>query len=228
VARLCGADISRSWPTVRSGSRLTGFDKLSPPISSCNRFSRSIRFIKHVVVDSVAELATAAMMKLLTSISAILAGLWGAALPITAQVNVTQQHNNLSRDGLYIDSAFTQSAAGNLTRVNAITEPLPPESQLAAQVSGMRTDLNGLSKRLKTLEDAMIDTPSKVLSVPLLRQEVDNIKVNSQKDSEVQAKQIDRVYEQNKWFIGLMVTMAIGLIGLAVSNFITPRKIGSK
>jgi hypothetical protein len=92
----------------------------------------------------------------------------------------------------------------------------------------MRTDLNGLSKRLKTLEDAMIDTPSKVLSVPLLRQEVDNIKVNSQKDSEVQAKQIDRVYEQNKWFIGLMFTMAIGLIGLAVSNFITPRKIGSK
>ena len=56
-------------------------------------------------------------MKPLTSISlAILAGLWGAALPMTAQVNVTQQHNNLSRDGLYIDSAFTQSAAGNLTR----------------------------------------------------------------------------------------------------------------
>src|SRR5512133_64302 len=56
-------------------------------------------------------------MKPLTSISlAIVAGLWGATLPITAQVNVTQQHNNLSRDGLYIDSAFTQSAAANVTR----------------------------------------------------------------------------------------------------------------
>jgi outer membrane protein assembly factor BamB len=33
-----------------------------------------------------------------------------------AQVNVTQEHNHLSRDGLYIDSAFTRSAAANVTR----------------------------------------------------------------------------------------------------------------
>src|ERR1700746_2333808 len=32
------------------------------------------------------------------------------------QVNVTQEHNNPSRDGVYIDSAFTPSAAANLTR----------------------------------------------------------------------------------------------------------------
>ena len=33
-----------------------------------------------------------------------------------AQVNVTQEHNNLSRNGLYVDSAFTPSAAANVTR----------------------------------------------------------------------------------------------------------------
>src|SRR5438105_9515199 len=33
-----------------------------------------------------------------------------------AQVNVTQEHNNASRDGVYIDAAFTLSAAANLTR----------------------------------------------------------------------------------------------------------------
>jgi hypothetical protein len=32
------------------------------------------------------------------------------------QVNVTQEHNNLSRDGVYIDSAFTASAVATLTR----------------------------------------------------------------------------------------------------------------
>src|SRR5262250_677657 len=31
-------------------------------------------------------------------------------------VNVTQEHNNPSRDGVYIDAAFTPSAAVNLTR----------------------------------------------------------------------------------------------------------------
>ena len=48
------------------------------------------------------------------------AGLSFAALrthvPEGAPVNVTQHHNNPSRDGLYIDPAFTQAAAVNLTR----------------------------------------------------------------------------------------------------------------
>ena len=37
-------------------------------------------------------------------------------VPTNAQVNVTQFHKHGSRDGLYIDSAFTQSAAANLIR----------------------------------------------------------------------------------------------------------------
>jgi hypothetical protein len=39
-----------------------------------------------------------------------------AILPANAQVNVTQFHNHGSRDGLYVDSAFTPFAAANLTR----------------------------------------------------------------------------------------------------------------
>src|SRR4030095_8649428 len=52
--------------------------------------------------------------------SFVIAGLCFAVLstvpPTSAQVNVTQFHNHASRDGLYVDSAFTQSAAANLTR----------------------------------------------------------------------------------------------------------------
>ena len=56
-------------------------------------------------------------MKALSSISSLVAvGLWTAILPTNAQVNVTQYHNHASRDGLYVDGAFTQSAAANLTR----------------------------------------------------------------------------------------------------------------
>ena len=38
------------------------------------------------------------------------------AVPAGASVNVTQHHNNSSRDGLFIDPAFTFSAAANLAR----------------------------------------------------------------------------------------------------------------
>ena len=41
---------------------------------------------------------------------------FSAALPANAQVNVTQFHNHASRDGLYVDSAFTPGAAANLAR----------------------------------------------------------------------------------------------------------------
>jgi hypothetical protein len=42
--------------------------------------------------------------------------LWTALLPAGAQVNVTQKNNNPSRDGHYVDAAFTPGNAANLTR----------------------------------------------------------------------------------------------------------------
>jgi hypothetical protein len=56
------------------------------------------------------------MKPLFSVFSIVLFCSWSAVAPTNAQVNVTQFHNHDSRDGLYIDSAFTQSAAANLTR----------------------------------------------------------------------------------------------------------------
>jgi len=45
--------------------------------------------------------------------SILAASLWSAVLPANAQMNVTQEHNNLSRDVLFTDAAFTPSAAAH-------------------------------------------------------------------------------------------------------------------
>src|SRR5215475_3778722 len=55
-------------------------------------------------------------MRLQLTIVVLCFAVLGGVFPTSAQVNVTQYHNQASRDGLYIDSAFTQSAAANLTR----------------------------------------------------------------------------------------------------------------
>ncbi len=91
-------------------------------------------------------------------------------------------------------------------------------------MAAVRADLTALDKRIQGIETAILDNPSKAISIPLLRQELETVKVDAQKEADSQTKQIDRIYDQNKWFIGLMFTMAIGLIGLAVSNFIQARK----
>src|SRR5438552_16699653 len=46
----------------------------------------------------------------------LVASSWCAILQAHAQVNVTQEHNTLSRDGVYIDPGFTSAAADGLTR----------------------------------------------------------------------------------------------------------------
>ncbi len=63
------------------------------------------------------RIATSDLMKSITPSSLIiLASLFSAVFPANAQVNVTLKQNNLSRDGLYLDSAFTPSAAASVTR----------------------------------------------------------------------------------------------------------------
>jgi hypothetical protein len=56
------------------------------------------------------------MKPLFSSSSLFVILLWTAVLSAGAQVNVTQKNNNLSRDGLYIDAAFTPGNAPNLAR----------------------------------------------------------------------------------------------------------------
>ena len=48
--------------------------------------------------------------------SLVVTGLSSGVYSTNAQVNITQFHNHDSRDGLYIDSAFTPGAAANLAR----------------------------------------------------------------------------------------------------------------
>jgi hypothetical protein len=56
------------------------------------------------------------MRRLIFGIPIVAVCLCGVVARAGTQVNVTQEHNNPSRDGVYIDSAFTPSAAANLTR----------------------------------------------------------------------------------------------------------------
>src|SRR6201982_1635704 len=56
------------------------------------------------------------MKSLISIFSLVLAIVWSAGMPANAQVNVIQEHDNVSRDGVYVDASFTPSASANLTR----------------------------------------------------------------------------------------------------------------
>src|SRR5947207_10275636 len=56
------------------------------------------------------------MRRFIFTITIFVVALCGVAARAGTLVNVTQEHNNPSRDGVYIDAAFTPLAASNLTR----------------------------------------------------------------------------------------------------------------
>jgi len=66
--------------------------------------------------------------------------LWSAVAPADAQVNVTQFHNHDSRDGLYVDAAFTPSSGTAIikrgtTRLSARARSFPTEVHSTIQLS---------------------------------------------------------------------------------------------
>jgi len=56
------------------------------------------------------------MTRLIFIVAILVFALCGFVARANAQVNVTQKNNNLSRDGLYVDPAFTPGNAANLVR----------------------------------------------------------------------------------------------------------------
>ncbi|HEU0209006.1 MAG TPA: hypothetical protein VFQ78_08490, partial [Candidatus Udaeobacter sp.] len=56
------------------------------------------------------------MRRLILFIAVVVVCLCNVIAYAGTQVNVTQEHNHVSRDGVYVDAAFSPSAAANVTR----------------------------------------------------------------------------------------------------------------
>lgn len=101
--------------------------------------------------------------------------------------------------------------------IQAFSE-LPESAKWNAEASKIRHKLNIVSNRLSSLESALTVDPSKALAVPILRKDLDNAEKGLRSELEQTRAEIDRIYDQNKWFIGLMFTIALSVLGMAVSS----------
>ncbi|MWV14146.1 hypothetical protein F3I62_18760 [Pseudomonas sp. R-28-1W-6] len=96
---------------------------------------------------------------------------------------------------------------------------VPDEHGWKSEASRISSSIERLDSRLEALENAITEDPAKALAVPILRKDLDNAE-KSLKAELIQTKsEIDRMYDQNKWFIGLMFTIALSVLGMAASSF---------
>jgi len=101
---------------------------------------------------------------------------------------------------------------------------IPKEVKVSSELNNLSEKLTNIDNRLINLEQYLLASPDKALGLPLISKEVDNL-ASSVKSERVNTQtEIARIYDQNKWFIGLMFTMAISVLGLAISSLFQSKK----
>ncbi|WP_158652677.1 type I restriction enzyme HsdR N-terminal domain-containing protein [Vibrio campbellii] len=107
---------------------------------------------------------------------------------------------------------------GTNASIKSLTS-VPEDHGWKIEASKIQNELDNLQGKLKALEDALTVNPAKALSMPILRKDLDNTEKSLRSELLQTRSEIDRMYDQNKWFIGLMFTIALSVLGIAISSF---------
>ena len=81
-----------------------------------------------------------------------------------------------------------------------------------------------LKKEVENLNNFILESPEKAITIPLLKNEIKNQKEQNEKELKSIKDDITRVYDMNKWIIGLVFTMLVSIIVLNVSNLFSKTK----
>jgi uncharacterized protein YhaN len=125
------------------------------------------------------------------------------------------QLDKLTQDLKRIDKSLEQFASQH-------GKP-PDNSESIRQIALLRQDLGALKYEISTihtsvdrLNDALMTTPDKALMAPLLKKDVDDLKISSQRELDSVRGEMARAYDLNKWLIGLILAAVLGLLANAM------------
>jgi hypothetical protein len=112
----------------------------------------------------------------------------------------------------------------NRTELAAFKEEmqrLPQGTPQARAVGELLSRVESIDKRLSAIERVLVASPETALSVPMMRQEMTNLKDQHQRDSTALAAEVTRFNDNNKWVLGLIVA---ALMSLTVTNLFGKKK----
>ncbi|HBG19299.1 MAG TPA: hypothetical protein DDY32_08510 [Desulfobulbaceae bacterium] len=101
---------------------------------------------------------------------------------------------------------------------------LPPNTELSVELNETKNKVVSLEAKIQSLESAILADPTKALAVPLLRKDLENTREKFSTEISQAKLEIERIYDLTKWFIGLMFTIALSVLGMAVNSFYNKNK----
>lgn len=134
---------------------------------------------------------------------------------LTSELLSIETKNQALEEGISLLQNELSRVKSGLSNISS----LPEEHEWKTEASEIRQNISLISGKLDALEEALTVNPSKALAVPILRKDLDNAEKNLKAELLQTRAEIDRMYDQNKWFIGLMFTIALSVLGMAASSF---------
>ena len=96
--------------------------------------------------------------------------------------------------------------------LSQLVENASKEKMESLGLDKIQVSVKTISSELESLKKIIIENPEKALAIPLLRREMDELQRKQLALATSTKDQIDRIYDFSKWFLGLMITLAIGLV----------------
>ena len=113
-----------------------------------------------------------------------------------------------------------QAIDARLTRVNDLVKAMSkPNSEASTSIeqANLANQMATLDDRLKSIESAILDSPERALSIPLLRKDIAETAKRVEEYRASGRSDTDRLYEQQKWILGGVGTVLLAVIGGAVT-----------
>ncbi|XPF94866.1 hypothetical protein ACM9HF_02320 [Colwellia sp. RE-S-Sl-9] len=139
---------------------------------------------------------------------------------LTNEVSV----QNTQVKGMYQDLSNLQDIVTLLKSKMDSVEKFPEGTEWKSEIIRLEEKIDSISIRVTEFENAITADPLKALAVPILRKDLDNVRSSLNTEIRQSKAEIDRIYDQNKWFIGLLFSIAISVLGMVITNYVNSKK----
>lgn len=167
-----------------------------------------------------ADQLRSALMALIVSVL----GLAGALATSFSQTDnlfgsKTKRPNPILADisGLQLKLAAMDSQVAQINELVKTLNTPAPMAVISVEQKKMASELTAIDDRLKRIEAAIIESPERSLSIPLLRKDIDESARRAEEYRAASRSDIDRLYEQQKWMLGGIGTVLLAVIGGAIT-----------
>ena len=139
------------------------------------------------------------------------------------EVSLDATHQARVAAELQREIAEIRSTLSEVSETLSDAADLPDGTAVALKFDAVETRLRGVEERLRivdVIEAAVTESPERAMSIPMLRKDIDLLQEDVSGDVSGIRLEIARIYDLGKWFLGLVATMAVGVLGLAVGNLL--------